>query len=40
MTKRKFRQNKVILTTLEDIVPADHIIREYDKIFDWLFYLR
>lgn len=37
MTKRKFRQNKVILTTLEDIVPADHIIREYDKIFDWHF---
>ena len=27
----------IILSTLEDLVPEDHIIRKYDKAIDWRF---
>jgi|GEM_PF-908369 len=37
MTKRLYRQNKAVYITLEELVPENHVVREYDDIFDWHF---
>jgi len=37
MTKRTIRQCKAVYTTIEELVPEDHVVRDYDDILDWHF---
>ena len=37
MTRQKYRNDCIILKTLEDLVPKDHLVRKLDAVIDLKF---